>query len=151
MRKLPILVALLVLCSGCATHRVQTSLNLLDWANVMALSIEERIEVATHDGRRLNGTIKSIDAQSVVLEPLAILVRRDDIRAVWVVGSTDSLKNGTIVGIGAGAVVGIVAGSGQGNVSSAMTIVATGIGATLGAWIDRGLNGPPMTLIYSSR
>jgi hypothetical protein len=80
MRRLPALVAAVALCSACATHqRTQTDPRLFDWANVLALFLDEPIEVATRDGRRLSGTTQSVYPQGIVLGSVAVVVRREPV------------------------------------------------------------------------
>jgi hypothetical protein len=149
MRTLPTIVAIAALCTACATHRLPKSdSELSDWTHVMALTAEEPIEVATNDGRRVSGTVQSVDIQQIVLRPGSLSVRRDDVRAVWIIERADSWSNGTWIGAVAGLAAGLAA-NGEDNTNVALVVMATGVGAVLGAWLDRGWKGPPMRLVYS--
>jgi small nuclear ribonucleoprotein (snRNP)-like protein len=148
MRKLLAVVAVTALVNACATHQhSRGDPRLSDWASVMALSIEDRVEATTKDGRRVDGTVQSVDPQQIVLGPVSVILRRGDVRAVWTIPRDDSLLNGSVLGAIAGLAVGLAA-DGKGNSAAAITVMATGIGTVLGAWIDRGPKGPPKKLVY---
>jgi uncharacterized protein YcfJ len=116
----------------------------------MALSIEDHVEATTKDGRRVYGTVQSVDPQQIVLGPVSVILRRGDVRAVWTIPRDDSLLNGSVLGAIAGLAVGLAA-DGKGNSAAAITVMATGIGTVFGAWIDRGPKGPPKKLVYLAR
>jgi small nuclear ribonucleoprotein (snRNP)-like protein len=122
-----------------------------DWASVIALTVEERIEVTTRDGRRMIGTLQSVDAQQVVLSRPVTIIRRDDVLSIWAIGQDeDSLLNGYLIGASAGAALGATI---QATDAAAVIIpvMTTAISAVVGGWIDRGSKGPPRRLVFMAR
>jgi hypothetical protein len=121
-----------------------------DWASVIALTVEERIEVTTRDGRRTIGTLQSVDAQQVVLGRPVTIIRRDDVLRVWAIGHEDSLFNGYLIGASVGAALGATI---QATDTAAVIIpvMTAAISAVVGGWIDRGPKGPPRRLVFMAR
>jgi len=110
----------------------------------------EQIEVTTRDGRRARGTLQSADAQQVIFgRPVTVALRRDDVLSIWVMGLEDSLFNGYLLG----AIVGLALGGtihAEDEASMIIPVIATGVGALAGAWVDRS-KGPPRRLVYMAR
>jgi uncharacterized protein YcfJ len=150
MSKLAAIVVVATLLSACAAHHPPGKPQSSDWSAVMALSVEEHIEVTTKDGRRLSGIVQSADVQQIVLTPVSVILRREDVLSIWAIGRQDSLFNGTLIGALAGLAVGFL-GDAEGNVAVALPILSTAVGAVLGGWIDRGWKGPPRKLVYMAQ
>jgi uncharacterized membrane protein YeaQ/YmgE (transglycosylase-associated protein family) len=148
MRTLPVIVAVAALSSACAIHQQRPNdPRMSDWTAVMALSADELIVATTRDGRRLSGKLQSVDAQQIVLGPVAVTLRREDVLGIWVIGLEDSLFKGYFLG----AIVGLVLGSTidvKDSTAVIMPVITAGVGAVLGAWIDRGWNGSHRKLVY---
>src|SRR5262245_26661481 len=150
MRLKLLLVAAVAAFSACATHQRPTDPRVFDWASVTALTVEERIEVTTRDGRRLVGTVESVDAMQVVLgRPVTIALRRDDVLSIWAIGLEDSLFNGYLLGAIAGFALGAAIPPDD-ETSIVFPAIASGVGAIAGAWIDRQ-KAPPRRLVYIAR
>ena len=73
---------------------------------VVALPIEERVEVLTTKGRSVSGTLKAVDFTHLELDPLSIHLPRTDVAAVWKLGRPDRLRNGALVGGAIGLILG---------------------------------------------
>ena len=145
-RSLLIVLAASLLMS-CAT-RYQARLPVRsDWAAVVAIPLEERIEAVTTSGRTFSGTLKAVDAIHLELDPLSIRLQRTDVAAVWRLGRPDRLRNGALIGAAIGLIVGLAAGQEDAG-GILVPVTATVTGGAFGAWIDRGWNGPPRTLVF---
>ena len=146
MWRKPSLLVVIVLLTACA-HARPSSVTRTDWASVMALPPETRIEVVSADGRRFSGILQSSDADQVILQPVSLALRRHDVVSVWSLGKDKSLLKGYLVG----AAMGLAIGAGA-HVTGAqgviVPVVTTGVGSVMGAWAQRGWNGPKRTFMY---
>ena len=147
MPKLAAILVVATLLSACATHHPRRNPQMSDWSAVIALSVDEHIEATTKDGRRIHGIVRSADVQQIVLGPVSVILRREEVLSIWALGREDSLFNGTLIGALAGLAVGFAADV-DGNPAVAIPVLATAVGTVLGAWIDRGWKGPPRRLVY---
>ena len=147
MPKLAVIVVAATLLSACATHHPSRHSPSSDWSAVMALSVEEHVEVMTKNGRRVTGIVQSADVQQIVLGPNSVILRREEVLSIWALGRQDSLFNGSLIGALAGLAVGFAADV-DGNPAVAIPVLGTAVGTVLGAWIDRGWKGPPRRLVY---
>ena len=150
MPKLAVIVVVATVFSACATHHpARNHLKPSDWSAVLALSDEEHIEVTTKDGKRTIGTVQSANPQEIVVSPRSVILRREDVLSVWVLGREDSALNGTLIGAVAGVAVGFTANV-DGNSAFAISVIGAVVGGGLGAWLDNGWKGPPRRLIYTA-
>ena len=147
MPRLAVLVAVATVFSACATHHPARNLKPSDWS--AALSPEEHIEALTKDGKRTIGTVQSANLQEIVVSPRSVILRREDLLSVWVIGREDSAFNGTLTGALAGLVLGFTANV-DGNSAFAISVIGAVVGGGLGAWLDNGWKGPPRRLIYTA-
>jgi hypothetical protein len=145
-RCLPVVLAASLL-SSCGTRYQTAPPSLSNWAAVVAIPLEERVEALTTSGRTFSGTLKAVDTTHLELDPLSIRLQRTDVAAVWRLGRPDRLRNGALVGGVMGLILGLAAR--QEDVPGVLVPVgATVIGGAFGAWVDRGWNGPARTLVF---
>ena len=96
--RVPLVILAGLLLTSCATRYRVAQPSWSDWAAVVALPIEERVEVLTTKGRSVSGTLKAVDFTHLELDPLSIHLPRTDVAAVWKLGQPDRLRNGALVG-----------------------------------------------------
>jgi hypothetical protein len=113
----------------------------------VAIPLEERVEALTTSGRTFSGRLNVVDATHLELDPLSIRLERTDVVAVWRLGQPDRLRNGVLLGGAIGLLVGLTAGQ-QDARGLLVPVAASVIGGAFGAWVDRGWNGPPRTLVF---
>jgi hypothetical protein len=145
-RCLPVVLTASLLTS-CGTRYQTAPPSLSDWAAVVAIPLEERVEALTTSGRTFSGTLKAVDTTHLELDPLSIRRQRTDVVAVWRLGQPDRLRNGALVGRAIGLIVGLAAGQ-EDAAGILIPIIATVTGGAFGAWVDRGWNGPRRTLVF---
>jgi hypothetical protein len=145
--RVPLVVLAGLLLTSCATRNRAAQPSWSDWAVVVALPIEERVEVLTTSGRTFSGTLKAVDATHLELDPLSIRLERTDVSAVWRLGPRDRLRNGALVGAAIGLILGLAAGQ-EDAAGVLVPAIGTVVGGAFGAWIDRGWNGPPRTVVF---
>jgi hypothetical protein len=139
-----------LLLTSCATGHRAAQQSWSDWATVVALPIEERVEAQTTSGRSFSGTLQAVDATHLELSPLSIRLERTEVAAVWRLGRPDRLRDGALVGGAIGLILGLAARQ----TDAAGLLVPAGsalIGGAVGAWVDRGWNGPPRRLVFQRR
>ena len=143
---LPVVLASSLLTS-CGIRYQTATPSLSDWAAVVAIPLEERVEALTTSGRTISGTLKAVDTTHLELDPLSIRLQRTDVVAVWRLGQPDRLRNGAFVGGAIGLIVGLAAGQ-EDAAGILIPVIATVTGGAFGAWFDRGWNGPRRTLVF---
>ena len=145
--RVPVAILAGLLLTSCATRHRAAQPSWSDWAAVVALPIEERVEALTTSGRTFSGTLKAVDATHLELDPLSIRLQRTDVAAVWRLGRRNRLRNGALVGGAIGSILGLAAH--QEDVAGVLVPVgSTVIGGVVGAWVDRGWNGSPRRLVF---
>ena len=122
---------------------------------VATVNAEETVIVTDMRGRRVKGALASVDEDSLLLvrDGRTQTFARSEVRTVRV---ADQIEDGALIGVGAGlgAALGIlaIAGSGDGYVLPSAKVGAplllSGIGAFVGALIDRAHEGG--RVLYSS-
>lgn len=145
-RTLMIVAVASVIVSACAA-RAEPHLSRADWDAVMALGADEQIEVLMRDQRRISGTVESVNTDWIVVGPVSVSIRREDIAAVWVLPREDSLFKGYVVGAIAGLAVGAIAQV-KGNAGVVIPVFMAAFGSGVGAWLDQRWYGPTRRLVY---
>jgi hypothetical protein len=135
------------LLTSCAHGYKVAHPSLSDWSTVVGIPLETRVEALTTNGRTFSGTLRAVDATHLELDPLSIRLERIDVTAVWLLGRPDRLRNGALVGGAIGLIVGLAAGQ-EGPAGFFVPAGSAVIGGAVGAWIDRGWNGPRRTLVF---
>jgi len=105
----------------------------------------DTVWVTDAKGREIKGRIAAIEPSALALKggQGGPTIRADDIRAVRQ-RTRDSLRNGTLIGFGAGLFVGAVASAANaegGGSNAGWCLMFGGIGAGLGALVDRLIPG----------
>ena len=135
------------LLTSCAHGYKIAPPSLSDWATVVGIPLETPVEALTTSGRTFTGRLRAVDATHLELDPLSIRLERIDVTAVWLLGRPDRLRNGALVGGAIGLIVGLAAGQ-EGPAGLLVPAGSAVIGGAVGAWIDRGWNGPRRTLVF---
>ena len=136
------------LLTSCAAHGYKIApASLCNWSTVVGIPLETRVEALTTSGRTFSGTLRAVDATHLELDPLSIRLERLDVTAVWLLGRPDRLRNGALVGGAIGLIVGLASGQ-EGPAGFLVPAGSAVIGGAIGAWIDRGWNGPRRTLVF---
>ncbi len=125
-----------------------------NWAAVGSLQNDTAISVRMTSGDRMEGKFHGLDAESIrlMMDKQERIFPRNCIAEVWQLRVPDRKRNGTLIGMAAGAAVGFSIAAANGafseggdtaakEVYSGFALVSTGLGALLGLTVDVLIKG----------